>query len=125
MVSLPPQTTIQFSTYAANEALVPEGSLGMKPSEHTLRDVNAKGLTPFPWVLEGPLTALVIARNRWAFGRAMSRVSPCMESLGRSLHLYLTVPRPSGAAVTGRGGLAETQASGAVTETAAGYPGSC
>ena len=82
---------LQAEAGLQTEALAARGTSGggLSPNQ-------ASELTPFPWVLEGPLTALVTARNRWAFGRAMSRVSPCMESLGRSLHLYLTVPCPWG-----------------------------
>ena len=47
----------------------------------------------------------------------MSRVSPCMEPESQAIHLCLTVPCSNWANVTGRGGLAETQAPGTATET--------
>ena len=61
-------------------------------SEGGLSPNQASELSQFPRVLEGPLTARFIAGNRWTFGGTMSRVSPCMEPLNRSLHLCLTVP---------------------------------
>ena len=89
------------------------------PAGAGLSPHQATELSHYPRRLRPPHGPILV-RNRWAFGRAMSRVSPCMESLSRSPHLHLTVPCANQTAVTGHGGLAETQAPGAVTETRPG-----